>query len=274
MAIPDPPAAPPGWEARLRGMSIPDPPDTPPGCEVGAPDFVGVGAQRAGTTWWWRILIGHPQVGFQRGLHTKEVHFFDELQEVDELDDDAVARYHRWFPRPPGTKLGEWTPRYMFDAATPRHIARAAPDARILILLRDPVDRYASGFARMLVMARKRRENLSEPDLAQDQTERGLYGHQVRRVLDTFPREQVLILQYEMCRVRYEPELRRTYDFLGLDQEVAIPPNTEPEEPREHPLPDADRDRLRRVYAPDVAKLVELVPEIDVGLWPHFREIV
>jgi Sulfotransferase domain len=272
--MPHPPAGPRAWEARLRGMPIPDPPATPPGWEVGPPDFVGVGAMRAGTTWWWRVITGHPQVGFQRGLHTKEVHFFDELQEVDELSSASTARYHRWFPRPPGTLIGEWTPRYMFDASTPRHIARAAPGARILILLRDPVDRYASGFARMLVMARKRGEALSEPELAADQTARGLYYVQVSRVLDLFPREQVLILQYERCRAHYETELRRTYDFLGLGLDAEIPPNTGPGEPRERSLSQPERERLAQVYAVDVRKLLEIVPEIDVALWPSLRDIV
>jgi hypothetical protein len=255
-------------------MPIPDPPATPPGWEVGPPDFVGVGSQRAGTTWWWRAITGHPRVGFQRGLHTKEVHFFDELQEVDELNGASTARYHRWFPRPPGTMIGEWTPRYMFDASTPRHIARAAPDARILILLRDPVDRYASGFARMLVMARNRGETLSEPELAADQTVRGLYYEQMRRVLDVFPREQVLILQYERCRAQYETELRRTYDFLGLGLDAGLPRNTQPGEPRERPLPEVERERLTEIYVVDVRKLLEIVPEIDVALWPNLRDLV
>src|SRR6185369_4053289 len=129
-------------------MAIPDPPASPPGWEVAPPDFVGVGAQRSGTTWWWWVLISHPLVGFKRGLHTKEVHFFDALQDVEELEAEDIDRYHRWFPRLPGTAIGEWTPRYMVDARTPHHIATAAPDTRIMILLRDPVDRYVSGYER------------------------------------------------------------------------------------------------------------------------------
>jgi Sulfotransferase domain len=255
-------------------MAIPDPPATPQGWEVAPPDFVGVGAQRSGTTWWWWVLISHPKVCFKRGLHTKEVHFFDELQDADELHPDDAACYHRWFPRLPGTVIGEWTPRYMFDARTPRHIATAAPDARIMILLRDPVDRYVSGYERTFVMARNAGRTLSEPEVAADQTERGLYFHQVRRVLDTFPRERILILQYERCQADYQNQLRRTYEFLGLDPAVADPPNAEPREPRSRTLSGEDRERLAHVYAPDVKKLAEIVPEIDPDLWPSVRELV
>ena len=255
-------------------MAIPDPPAAPPGWEVGPPDFVGVGAQRSGTTWWWWVLISHPQVGFKRGLHTKEVHFFDQLQDVDELEPGEVERYHRWFPRPPGTVIGEWTPRYMHDVHTPRHIARAAPSARIMILLRDPVDRYVSGYERTFVMARNTGKTLSEADVAADQAERGLYFEQVRRVLDTFPRERILILQYERCRADFGAQLRRTYEFLGLDSDVDEPPNAEPREPRPRALAPEDRERLAHAYAPDVRKLAELAPEIDPDLWPSVRELV
>src|SRR2546428_10373980 len=192
-------------------MAIPDPPAAPPGWEVAAPDFVGVGAQRSGTTWWWWVLIQHPRVCFKRGLHTKEVHFFDALQDVEELDECDAERYHGWFPRVAGTVIGEWTPRYMFDLATPRHIARVAPDARIMILLRDPVDRYVSGFERTFVMARNSGVTLAEADVAADQAARGLYFPQVRRGLHAFPREQVPRLQYEHCRAQFEAEVGRTY---------------------------------------------------------------
>src|SRR4051794_28721229 len=58
-----------------------DPPSCPEGWSVGPPDFVGVGAQRCGTSWWHRLIVAHPDVCFNRELHTKEVHFFDALGE-------------------------------------------------------------------------------------------------------------------------------------------------------------------------------------------------
>jgi hypothetical protein len=255
-------------------MAIPDPPASPPGWEVAPPDFVGVGAQRSGTTWWWWVLISHPGVCFKRGLHTKAVHFFDALQDVEELETDEIDHYHRWFPRLPGTVIGEWTPRYMVDARTPHHIATAAPDARIMILLRDPVDRYISGYERTFVMARNAGKTLDEADVTADETAVGFYSTQVQRVLDMFPRERILILQYERCRADYPVELRRTYEFLELDPDVAGPPNAEPREPSARPLAPEERERLAHAYAPDVKKLAEIAPEIEPELWPSVRELV
>jgi hypothetical protein len=256
-------------ETQARAVAVPE------GWPVGPPDFVGVGAQRAGTSWWYQLIAAHPDVSFHRGVHVKETHFFDDLQDVEELDAALVERYHRCFPRAPGTLVGEWTPRYMLDSWTPRQIASAAPDARILILLRDPVDRYASGFARSLRLARERGETPSEARIDLDQTARGLYNDQVRRVLHAFPREHVLILQYERCRVELEPELHRTHDFLGLAPGfLPVGERNLPREPRERSTARSERERLARVFAPDVRALLEVAPEIDPDLWPSVRDLL
>ena len=110
---------------------------------TGPPDFVGVGTQRSGTTWWFKTLLGHPQIRPPRGRR-KELHFFDRFCARELLDAD-VAEYHELFPRKPGQITGEWTPRYMHDFWTPRLLARAAPEAKLLIMFRDPVERYRSG---------------------------------------------------------------------------------------------------------------------------------
>ena len=250
--LPLPPATPPVW---------------PPGWRAGPPDFVGVGAQRSGTTWWYGVVRAHPGVCFERGVHTKEVHFFDTLGDREELSPEDVERYHAYFPRPPGGLLvGEWTPRYMQDPWAPRQLAQAAPDARVLILLRDPVERFASGFARARRLAAERGVTGIDAELAARHVALGMYADQVRRVLGAFRRERVLILQYESCRARYAAELRRTHEFLGLDpgQGTAVEP---PRDPRERPLPASERERLAALYAPEVRRLAELLPELDTSLW-------
>ena len=77
---------------------------------TGPPDFIGVGTQRSGTTWWFRTLLGHPQIRPPRGRR-KELHFFDRFC-TRELGDGDIAEYHELFPRLPGQIAGEWTPRY------------------------------------------------------------------------------------------------------------------------------------------------------------------
>jgi hypothetical protein len=254
----------------------PEPAPCPPGWQTGPPDFVGVGAQRCGTTWWHAQLAAHPGVAFEQGLHHKEVHFFDSLAGVDPLPAADAARYSRYFARPvAGAVTGEWTPRYMHDGWPLRQIAQAAPRARILILLRDPVDRYASGYAREDRLARERGEDGISAGMVEQQVARGLYAAQVERALEVFGHDRVLILQYERCRSDYERELERTYAFVGLD--TAFRPAGDriaPGQPRERDLPAAKRDQLARGYAADVARLCELAPEVDPALWASVRGMI
>ena len=78
----------------------------------------------------------------------KEIHFFDRFWDGREVPADLPGAYARQFPRPEGELTGEWTPRYMHDFWALPLLKAAAPEARILVMLRDPVDRYRSGIAR------------------------------------------------------------------------------------------------------------------------------
>jgi hypothetical protein len=240
------------------------------GWPVGPPDFVGVGAQRSGTTWWWRLLCDHPQVQVPVA---KELHYFDPYfaRRFSSADVDA---YHRLFHRPAGSLIGEWTPRYMHDYWTPALLRRAAPEARILVLLRDPLARYESGLRHELPTlrrtVRRRRRPYVAAMYANDALSRSLYRRQVERLLQQFDPGQVLVLQYERCTADPAAELRRTYEFLGLAPDHRPPFLTEHVgRARSRVLPeDAATESARAIVRRDAAALKALVPELDLGLWP------
>ncbi len=258
---------------RFRGPRQPGPPAppaVPDGWHVGPPHYVGVGAQKAGTSWWNRLIGAHPDV-VSAGGQPKELHFFDRSWETPFSDADA-HRYQRYFPVPEGSVAGEWTPGYLIDFWTPELIARAAPEARILVLLRDPIDRFRSGLTHQLATSRA---PLGHRDI-QGAFQRGLYAPQLRRVLAAFPAEQVWVGQYEACRADPARELARTYAFLGLaphelDAQTfrgEVNPTT-----REKFTPGARlQASLLEGYAADMAQLAELLPELDLSLWPSARE--
>lgn len=253
-----------------RPPGPPDPPRCPPGWRVGPPHYVGVGAQKAGTSWWNRLIWRHPDV-VNAGGAPKELHFFDQGWEQAFSDAD-IRRYHHHFPVPEGKVAGEWTPGYLIDFWTPGLIARAAPETRILVLLRDPLERFRSGLTHQLSTSRA---PLGHRDI-QGAFQRGLYAPQLRRVLAAFPAEQVWIGQYEACRTEPAAQLARTYAFLGL-----VPYELEADELAGEVNPTTGRRfepsaALRRAlldgYAPDMAQLPKLVPELDLSLWPSARE--
>jgi hypothetical protein len=258
------------WSRRLLRHQ---PPPLPDGWHTGPPDFVGVGAQRSGSSWWFRHAVeSHPQV-VRTDDQLKELHFFDRFWNGD-VPADFAERYHRFFPRPEGTITGEWTPRYMFDFWSMRLLRRAAPDARILVILRDPIERFRSGFAMRRRWGITRGRTL---DALASAVARSAYSDQLSRVFEVYPREQVLVLQYERCVMDQMTEMRRTLEFLGLDP-LPAPPDQVREKsrpPREKPDLSAEmRAELVARLLPDVDRLVAMCREIDVSLWPSFADLV
>ena len=236
----------------------------PASWETGPPDFVGVGVQRAGTTWWYAAIEAHPGV-HRVPLAPKERHFFAPFHERPFTENDVRA-YHRLFPRPPGALAGEWTPAYLYHHWTPPLLARAAPDARILVLLRDPVDRYVSA------IGGDERNRRRSPRRASEAFERGLYHSQLARLVEHVGRERLLVLQYERCRSSPREELSRTYAFLGLDPErvpdvLARKTNASP--PGAVDIPTNLLQTVRAAYRADSEALFAEFPELDPTLWPR-----
>ncbi|NJP98567.1 sulfotransferase [Nonomuraea sp. FMUSA5-5] len=282
------------------------PPQVPAGWQTGPPDFVGVGAMKAGTTWWWAVLTRHPAIATPReppagqsektlaelrqrqygtkrppagepitALHrrlygTKEVHFFDHYGQVEQID---PAAYHRYFPRPPGHLAGEWTPRYMYDFWTPPMLRAAAPNTKLLVLLRDPLERLLSALGHNRAWAP------SAPPAAviDHQFHRSLYWRQLQWLLAHFRREQLLVLQYEQCVADPAAQARRTFTFLGLDPQAAPSAGELTKRVgRSYTRPDlspATRDAFVRALAPDLARLLEEFPDLDANLWPSLRTL-
>ena len=245
-------------------------PEVPPGQATGPPDLVGIGAQRAGTTWWWRGAIrSHP--GFARDVKPgKEVHFFDRFWDGRDVPGDLAAAYARQFPRPEGAITGEWTPRYMHDFWALPLLRRCAPEARILVMLRDPLERYRSGVARELELASDDGAPL-EIAVVGDAVHRSLYAPQLRRLFELYPRDRVLVLQYERCRAEPLAEMQRTQRFLGLEplEEMPADLGRQVGGRRERaPLAEDLRAELAGRLAEDAAHTAELCPEIDLALWP------
>jgi hypothetical protein len=249
-------------------------PECPPGWRTGPPDFVGVGAQRCGTSWWYRGTIrSHPHV-VRIAKPGKELHYFDRFWSGGPPA-DFVEGYHALFPRPEGAITGEWTPRYMVDFWSMRLLHEAAPQARLLIMLRDPIERLRSGIQRERMLADEAGVPFELAHLS-EAVYRGLYYEQVRGVFELCPREQVLVLQFERCRADPMGEMRRTQEFLGLEPLTEIPeklaqhkrpPGTRPE------LSEARAEELRRRFRDDVARLAGLCPELDLELWPNFADV-
>ncbi len=241
----------------------------------GPPDFVGVGAQRCGTTWWWRLLCNHPRIHEGAG---KETHFFDGYYEREFTNGDVDA-YHNLFSRPAGSLTGEWCPSYLHQFWVSALLHRAVPDARILVMLRDPLRRYQSGLSHDLALLKRsvrgRRRAYVLAMSANAALTRSLYARQLRVLFEHFERSQILILQYERCLEDPLRELQRTYAFVGAEdhQPPATVINRKGFSPPQLDSPEAVSGAARRAILRDAEELSVLVPEIELDLWPSCRAV-
>jgi hypothetical protein len=259
---------------------------------TGPPDFVGVGSQGTATGWWHRLLLLHPAIRAPQGR--RELHFFDRLC-TREMTDADIAEYHAQFPRRDGELTGEWTPRYMYDPWTPVLLRRAAPEAKLIAMVGDPIERY-----RLRLQEEREETDVTDQVFMTDAVERGRYATQLKQLRAFFPDEQILVLQHERCRRDPVAEYRRTLRFLGLDEASVPKPvliaggeaerwyapaaralrlhkvarrEQAPPEPtareRVELWPDIEAS-LREELDGEVRELAELVPELDVNLWRNF----
>ena len=250
------------WENGLAPEAAP----CPPGMTTGPPDFVGVGVPKCGTSWWFSLILAHPDVHPPR---TKELMyfnkaFFDRFRGYDCPDEDLLP-YHRFFPRPAGSKTGEWTPSYFFDYRLPPLLRRTAPEGKALVMVRDPVERYRSDISR--TMPRRRLRNVRYKGVV-----RGMFAAELTPWEEAFGPDQLLVLQYEACTRDPAGQLAATYRFLGLDDSFK-PARLHEAVNKTRAKREIDpgfRRLLVQLYEPDVVALCARQPQIDLALWPNF----
>lgn len=230
-----------------------------------APDFVGIGVQRSGTSWWHSLIEAHPAVA-RLGWGAKELHFFDEFHSKEFTEADA-RRYHSHFLRRPGQVAGEWTPRYLHDPWVVPLLLQAAPSAKLLVMLRDPTARFVSG----LRHAQKHFGTVT-PDAVTEAFERGCYERQLARLLELAPRSQVLVLQFEQCVREPERLLKETFEFLELPTAPVSPSPSVNESVGTAPrIVETLLTEVRARYESEVVGTVRLFPDrIDPSLWLPF----
>jgi Sulfotransferase family len=206
---------------------------------VALPDFFIFGAPKAGTTALHAALAEHPQL-FMSPVKEPKFYLCDGPPPDHGGPGDAHSyrewiwqpdEYERLFDgAPPGTLRGESTPFYLSDLAAHRRVHRAVPDARLIIVLRDPVDRAYSNWAHLWADGLETIGDFvaacaEEPTRARagwapfwNYLGTGLYGRQLRHLFSLFPRHQVLILRYLALVDHPDDTLDTVCRFLGVDQ--------------------------------------------------------
>lgn len=216
-----------------------------------APDFLVIGAQRAGTTSLFRALSAHPGI-FTPVLQAKGVHYFDTnygrpltwylTHFPTSLALRAASRRHGV-----NAVAGEASPYYVFHPAAPARIAEDLPRVKLIFMLREPVGRAYSHFQHMLfegheaagsfeeaIALEPGRLDCEEARLLADPSyvsmhhqhhsylARGRYAEQLRRLQGLFRPSQILVLDSHQLFAEPREGLAEVLHFLGLPPHPAV----------------------------------------------------
>lgn len=196
-------------------------------------DFFIVGMQRAATTSISKYLAAHPNIIVST---PKEPHYFsNDLPKIRVVDN--LQSYKKLYVNPDGENnvLGEASTGYLFSRVALSNIKQHNPAAKIIVLLRNPVDMIHSLHAHLLFCGHEDIESFEEAWNIQDERKRGRFlpkdprfhpfvqytdvgciGSQVKRLLDVFPREQVKFILFDNFVREPEAIYQEILAFLGV----------------------------------------------------------
>ncbi len=203
------------------------------------PNFIILGAAKAGTTALYHYLKQHPQIGMSR---IKETNYLalkgDSLDFRGSGDCDYIKRftvtnqadYFDQFADCSGKlAIGEASPLYLYSPKAPAEIKSLVPDAKLIAILRDPVDRAYSAFLHLVRDGRETTRDFAkalhlEPTRIADYWEHiwhyvamGRYADQLARYFALFDRSQIKILLYRDFRIDPLGTLADLQRFLEVD---------------------------------------------------------
>ena len=261
------------------------------------PDFIIVGAQKAGTSSLHFYLDQHPQLS---GSDPKELHYFSR----DIHFNKSLSSYEKHFRGWDHNKYFESTPTYLYTPGACKAIQHAYPNIKVIVVLRDPIKRAYSAWnmykdffekdqVEDVIKSKQRREGdllytkfyegrdqfpsfreciEIELDLIKSNKSfepallrRGLYLEQLNHYWKNFGKSNVLILGFTDLVKDTENTLKKTTDFLGVEDLGWSFLNTEPRNTRNYsePITESDKQLLEDFYTKPNRELFEAIEHIN-----------
>jgi len=246
------------------------------------PQFLVIGSQRAGTSSLHYWLAQHPLL---QPAAIKEVHYFDGGLPGKEVNwpcgTDWYAAHFPFRARlPVGAQCFESSPLYLFHPEAAARAARTLPEAKLIVLLRDPTERAISHYFHERAKGREvlslaaaldaeqdrlasswQQGSYNSPDFVQKSyMARGEYAPQLERWLQHFPRSSLLLLKSEDLFVEPRRTLSSVFSFLGVeDVSAGVVTTLHNRGSRTHEVESGLRTRLEAHFAPHNERLAGLL---------------
>jgi len=249
------------------------------------PNFFVAGAARSGTTSMWKYLQQHPDIYMPQDVAHKEPSYF--------CNTYGYSDYHAYlqlFDEAGERKMtGEASGTYLSSPESPGLIKKSIPEAKFIIMLRNPVDRAYSLYKWMHhnkyeqirtfeeALYEEQNSRLNNKDFQLNNRQyyynylyfnSGLYYEQVKRYLRIFGREQVHIIIFEEFKQEILRTIYNTYIFLNVDPHYPFHIDVHNEGPSGYSkLSDSTRKNLEETYLEDISKLSGLIQKPLLTIW-------
>lgn len=176
------------------------------------PNFLVIGAPRAGSTWIHENLKLHPEIFVP--THKKEIHFFDWNYSKGTVFYENIFKDAGKFKA-----VGEVTPSYLHKAEVAPRIKEHIPDVKLIVCLRNPVDRLYSRYWNSKAKYESNKDKSFEDKIRQkpEFIEEGYYDEHLSRYLSLFDREKILVLFFEDMTQDPAGFLKKIFSFLNVN---------------------------------------------------------
>ena len=180
------------------------------------PDFIGIGAQKSGTTWLYKNMLEHPEIFLPK---IKEIHFFDWYFYK------GIQWYSNIFSNIKQRKKGEITPGYsIISEKKIKLIQKINPKLKIILLLRNPVERaWSHAVMNLSTIPNKEINKITNNEFIKhfnstSSIERGNYPKIINKWSKFFPKEQIFIANYNKIKEAPDHLLNDIFKFLEVEK--------------------------------------------------------
>ncbi len=225
------------------------------------PDFLVLGGMRCGTTSIYEWLREHPQIALPP--NKKGVYYFSRHY------DKGLQWYSDFFKNARGKCKGEVTSYYLYSDKCPQRIFKTKPDVKLIVILRNPVERAYSEFKFHI----KENGQFQAFDMFLSQkpeaTIKGLYYKHISKYLEYFPKEQFQIIIFEEMISHPKASIRQIFNFLGVDADFT--PNSLEKRANPGQLPRFDKlyrfskKVSNKLHRHNLSRFVEMIKHLKIG---------
>ena len=230
--------------------------------------FLGIGAQKAGTTWLYTMLSQHPDIAFPGH---KEMHFWDK-----QFPHAPVSNYFNFF-NSPTLYEGEITPSYaLLPLDAIKTLYQGAPKLKLIYLIRNPIERAWS--AALMALQRAQMEIAEASDqwfldhfYSKASLLRGDYEYCLRHWYSIYPAENLLLLEYEQLKISPNTLLNQCFEHIGVasfnqTQYALLNSNSRVFEGSGDPIRPRLKTELLKIYHPKIRSLEKYLHK-DLSHW-------